>query len=144
MTPERYDHLRPTTDAYPDDIYRVVGTTESSVTLLRVGDEDGRRVHTGELVSVSHAALDGFKRAPNPDGNRSLAAFVASVATTAYWSLRVFVRELAAHPLASAVVVAFVLFGTFGDRLVSLPDTASGVLVVLGSLGLAYVGSGRL
>ncbi|WP_254523410.1 hypothetical protein [Natrinema caseinilyticum] len=66
------DHVRPIEADRPDGIYRVVGTSREAVTLLRVGDADGRRVSTGEIVTVSADDLEGFDRAENPDGNRPL------------------------------------------------------------------------
>jgi hypothetical protein len=142
--PATYDHLRPTDADLPDGVYRVVGTGETTVTLLRVADADGRRVATGEVVAVDRADLDGFEPVGNPDGNRPVGAAVASRLRTAYWSVRAFGRQLLAHPLASAAALALVLVGTGGDGVVPLPDVALGVSILLGSLGLAYVGSGRL
>ncbi|WP_197428449.1 hypothetical protein [Halapricum sp. CBA1109] len=79
------DHLRPTDADVPDGVYRVVGTTDG-VTLLRVGDADGRRVVTGEVRTVPDAT--GFEAAENPAGNRSLGRTVAGVPQTLYWQLR--------------------------------------------------------
>jgi len=75
------DHLRPTGDGpvdrnLPPGVYRVVGTPEDGVTLLRVADADGRRVHTGEVHTVTLSDLDDFEPAENPDENRSLASSV--------------------------------------------------------------------
>ncbi|SEQ46989.1 hypothetical protein [Natrinema salaciae] len=142
--PTLRDHVRPTDSDYPSGIYRVVGTSDETVTLLRVGNADGRRVTTGEIVRVGRDELEGFEPAENPDGTRPLAAVVASKLEMAYWAVRVFGRQLAAQPLPSAVAVAVLATGYFGDRLVSLPDVVPGVLILVGSLGLAYVGSGRL
>jgi hypothetical protein len=141
--PDVYDHVSPATADLPDGTYRVVGTTDRTVTLLRVGTADGRRVVTGETVTVDRDAFDGFEPAANPDGNRSPAAVVASAAGAGYWSLRAFVRELRSRPLPAAAALALVLFGLGGDRLVRLPDLAFGGLIFAGSLALAYLGSGR-
>ncbi|WP_380674964.1 hypothetical protein [Salinigranum sp. GCM10025319] len=67
-----------------------------------------------------------------------------SALETAYWSGRAFVREVAAHPLPSAVALAFVVTGFVGDGVVPVSDTVLGASILVGSLALAYVGSGRL
>jgi hypothetical protein len=64
--------------------------------------------------------------------------------STGYWSVRAFLEELAARPLASLVAFAFVVAGTFGDSTVPLPEPVFGAAVVVGTLALAAVGSGRL
>jgi len=143
-SPSVYDHYRMKDAGYTDGIYRVVGTDDETITLLRVGDTDRRRVSTGELITVSRNELDGFERAENPDGNRPLGEVVASVPETAYWSVRVFVGELVAHPLPAAVALGIVLIGSLGEGVVPIPDIGLGVLIIVGSLGLAYVGSGQL
>jgi hypothetical protein len=142
--PAPYEHVVPTDADYPDGVYRVVGTGDGTVTLLRVTDADGRRAHTGELVSVDADALDGFTAADPPPADRSLGSAVASSLATGYWSVRAFGRELRAHPLPTAVAVAVALVGAVGDAATSLPDAPAGGLLLLGSLALAYVGSGRL
>lgn len=138
-----YDHVRPIDADPPDGIYRVVGTDRETVTLLRVADADGRRVTTGEVVAVDRGDLDGFAPAENPDGNRPLGAAVASKLELTYWSVRVFVGQLAARPLSTAVATTLVLTGALGEGVVPLPDVILGGLIAAGSLGLAYVGSGR-
>lgn len=141
--PSVYDHLQPTDIDYPDGTYRVVGTSEEAVTLLRVADADGRRVNTGEIVTVDSDELDGFEPAENPDGNRPLGAVVTSKLEMTYWSVRVFVQQLATHPLPTAVAVTLVVVGSFGERVLPLPEIVLSGLILVGSLGLAYVGSGR-
>lgn len=143
-TPAVYDHYRPTDAAYPDGTYRVVGVGDGTVTLLRVSDADGRRANTGELVSVAREEFDAFDPTENPDGNRPLTASTESAVQTAYWSIRAVGRELAAHPRPAAVAGAFVLFGAFGDQFWRVPEAALGASILVGSLGVAYVGSGRL
>jgi hypothetical protein len=82
------DHLRSTDPDDDDAIYRVVGATPDSVTLLRVSDGDGRRANTGEVITVPRDSLDSFESAPNPDDTRSLLMTLRSTASGAYWSLR--------------------------------------------------------
>ena len=129
---------------YADGVYRVVGTDDERVTLLRVADADGRRAHTGEVVRVDREALRGFEPTAEPAGRRSLQRAAASALETAYWSGRAFVREVAAHPFPSVVALAFVAVGLGGDGVVPVPDVVLGASIFVGSLALAYVGSGRL
>ena len=140
------DHVAPADADHPDGVYRVVGTSDGTVTLLRVADGDGRRVHTGELLRVDADALGSFERVGPPASTRSLGARAASAVEVGYWSLRAFGQQLRAHPRATVVLVAFVLVGLVGDIVspLSIPDPVFGGLLFLGSLGLAYVGGGRL
>ena len=143
-TPSVYDHYSSTDTDSSDGIYRVVGTSEDGVTLLRVGNANGQRINTGEIITVRGDDLDRFDPAENPDGNRPLGDAVKSMTGMVYWSLRVFVQQLAAHPLMTLLAVAVLAVGNFGDGIVPVPDSAFGILIVVGSLGLAYIGSGRL
>lgn len=143
-SPTIYDHFFASDTDYRDGIYRVVGTDEERVTLLQVGDTDGQRVNTGKIITVSHGDLGDFESAENPDGNRPVGAAVRSQLEMVYWSLRIFVQQLAAHPLISLLAIAVILVGNFGEGTVPLPDLAYGVLIIIGALGLAYTGSGHL
>ncbi|MFC6989206.1 hypothetical protein ACFQJD_11705 [Haloplanus sp. GCM10025708] len=114
------------------------------MTLLRVGDADGRRVHTGDVVRVSAGEFDSFDPAGNPDGNRPLRAAIASVPETAYWSFRAFGRELRSHPRPTVVAGALVAVGFVGESRLPVPDVVLGGAILVGCLALAYVGGGRL
>jgi len=142
--PEVYDHVEPTNEEHdlPDGVYRVVGSSEERVSLLRVADADGRRINTGEVSTVSLDEFDGFTPAENPDGNQPVEERVTSILETGYWSVRAFVQQLAANPLLTMVAVSILVAGLFGDQILSLPGSVFGVLVFLGSLGLAYIGGG--
>lgn len=145
MTPPSvYDHYRAPESGYTDGVYRVVGTDEETVTLLRVGDPDGRRVNTGELLRVTYDELDGFEGVENPDRNPSVAGAFASALKTAYWSVWSFAKEVTAHPLPSVAAFALLLTGYLGDGVVPLPDAALAVMSFAGVFCLAYVGGGRL
>ncbi len=135
-----YDHVR-VAGSDPDGIYRVVGVSGERVTLLRVADADGRRVHTGETVTV-RAGGDRFEPADNPDQNRSLAAALAAAPGTAYWSVRAFVGQLLANPVQTALALALLVAGVAGGPFLPVPDLLLGGLVFAGGLGLAYAGSG--
>lgn len=143
-SPDVYDHFEARDAEIPDGIYRVVGRDEDGVTLLQVGDIDGRRVHTGEVVIVSIEMFDDLSPARNPDGNRSLGDILTSKFERWYWSVRVFVQQLVRNPLPTSLAVLLVLGGVFGDQFVSLSDVVFGGFILIGSLGLAYIGSGRL
>lgn len=143
-SPSAFDHVRPSGTDHPNGIYRVVGTSDGTVTLLRVSDADGRRRHTGELVTVSRDAFAAFEPAENPDGNRPLGVAVGSQLRMSYWIVRAFVGQLTAHPLPTVAAVALVAFGVAGGRVASLPELAVDLSVIVGCLALAYVGSGRL
>ena len=64
--PAPYDHVRATGAAIPDGTYRVVGVTDG-VTLLRIADSSGNRVHDGRVFTVSRADYAAFPEAANPD-----------------------------------------------------------------------------
>jgi hypothetical protein len=142
--PAVYDHLRPTDGEVPDGIYRVVGTGEETVTLLRVGDADERRVNTGAVHRVARDDLDGFARAENPDGNRSGEAMLVGAVEVLYWSVHAFGRRLLRKPLPTTAALALVAAGALGDVFVSAPDPLFDVLLLVGALGLTLVGGGRL
>jgi len=141
-----FDHVRlaedsdVVADAIPG-VYRVVGTDDESVTLLRVTDADGRRANTGELRTVERAHLSAFEPADNPDDNRSPVAALAGVVDGFGWQLRVFGRSLAARPLLSVAALIVVAVGLVGDQFLAGPDWAFGLAVFAGSLALAALGS---
>lgn len=90
------EHYRPARDGggpeqpAPPGVYRVVGTGDP-VALLRVGDADGRRVTTGEVVRVDHVALDAsFERADDPDAGIHPIRGLANAASGFYWQFRRF------------------------------------------------------
>lgn len=141
--PTVYDHVSPTDCDYPDGVYRVVGV-DGAVTLLRVADGDGRRVHTGELVTVEADAFDAFEPVDRPTPANSFGARVASVPAVGYWSLRAFGQQLRARPRATAVAGGPALVGLVGSLVPvpPVPDPVFGALLFVGSLGLAHVGGG--
>jgi len=142
--PSVYDHVRPTTADYQGGIYRVVGTDESGVTLLRVSDADGRRANTGQVVTVEREALDEFEPAENPDERPSLLSGLASAPGTIYWTLRAFGGQVRQRPLQGSVALVVAAVGIVGEELLSLSPGVATALTLAGGLGLALVGSGRL
>ena len=144
QSPSVYDHLQPSGADYPDGIYRVVGEDGGVVTLLQVGDADGRRVNRGSVVSVRADELDGFTPARNPDGTRPLRAALRSRFGMVYWSIRVFLGQVVAHPIPATIAILLILVGFLGEGVLPVPDSFRGGLIIVGSLGLAYVGRGRL
>lgn len=132
-----------TVDATPGT-YRTVGADGRSVTLLRVTDADGRRRHTGELLTVEHGDLSAFEPADDPDANQSLGATIRGQADGLYWQLRVFTSALARRPGLSALALATVVFGMFGGPFLQVPNWLFTVAIVGGSLALAVLGSNLL
>lgn len=135
------DHYRPTAAEHPAGTYRVVGTPDGTVTLLRVGDADGTRVHTGDLTHVDSEAFDGFEPT-KPPTRRSLGTRLSSAARTGYWSVRSFVRSAAARPIISVAALAAMVAGVAGETV--LGDVLATALLLAGSFVLAAAGSGRL
>lgn len=84
------EHYRPINHAREPCSYRVVGATDE-VTLLRVTDADGRRVHTGEIRRISFPILDAeFEPAENPDAGFTPVLSVRNALSGLYWSIRMY------------------------------------------------------
>ena len=144
-----HDHLRvadagTSVDADGDrvepGVYRVVGAGDPAA-LLRVGTADARRVNAGVVVRVAREDLAAFEPAANPDGNRPPGELVTGALSDLGWQLRAFVGGLRARPVAAGVTLAVFLLGQFGEGQLPGPESLPAVLVILGALGLAYVGS---
>lgn len=138
------DHLATDDGDYPDGIYRVVGTADGAVTALRVGAADGRRIHTGEVVTIEADDLEGFVAVEDLDRSRSIVARLVTLPSTGYWSARAFASQLRARPVPSAVAMALFVTGAVGDPVVPAPEPVLDAMVLVGGLGLAAIGSGRL
>jgi len=84
------EHYRPTTQAHPAGVYRVVGAADP-VALLQVGNADGRRVHTGEVVHVDRSALAAdFGAASDPDAGFEPIAGLRNALSGLYWNVAKF------------------------------------------------------
>jgi len=95
--PELYDHYRPTETADIDaaPVFRVVGTDDDQVTLLRITDEQGNREATGDLRHVSYERLDSaFEPTGNPDPRFEMPDYLAGLMLLAGVALAV-------HPAGS-------------------------------------------
>lgn len=78
--PAPYEHYRPKNGTADPGVYRVVGLDDGAVTLLRVADGDGERVHGGAVESVPRTRLDErFDAAENPDERSRLPRALAGV-----------------------------------------------------------------
>ena len=138
-----YDHVELLGSDHSDGIYRVVGTTAERVTLLRVADADGSRVHSGELVSLSRDSAASLPAAANPDENSgSLGTTLRSMPTVAYWGVRAFGWQLAARPVATLIAAVAVVVGAIGAGALPVPSLATDVLFVGGVVGLVAIGEG--
>jgi len=141
--PRVSDHLRPASDDAGLDpgVYRVVGTGEDDLTLLRVGDADGRRVNTGELATVDRVDLGEFEPADNPDGNRPAGETATGFLGDLVWQLRAFVGGLRANPLAATVAIGLIVVGHQGHRVLSVPESWLTAVYFLGVFGVVYLGA---
>ncbi|UHQ95018.1 hypothetical protein [Haloterrigena alkaliphila] len=61
-----------------------------------------------------------------------------------YWRIRVFAEQLIAQPVPATVAATLVAVGYVGDTFGYVSDTVASVLLFVGVVGLAYVGSGSL
>ncbi|RNJ26602.1 hypothetical protein [Halosegnis longus] len=138
------DHLATDHRDYRSGVYRVVGVGDRQVTLLVVGDEEGKRLHTGEVVSVPRSALDDFAAVEPPTRRQSLRESIQAGRSIGYWSLRSNARQLRARPTQTAVVALLLGGGLLLDVLNLAPETVTAALVVAGSLLFVFVATGRL
>jgi hypothetical protein len=138
------DHVRPTETGLesrvPDGVYRVVGTDEDAVTLLAVGDAVGRRVHTGEVVTVALESLAAFEPAENPDASRSFATRITSQLEGLRWSLWLLWRSIRSRPIPGTTAITLLLVGAFGEGIVPVSEPVLTGLFLLGTLLLVYLG----
>lgn len=86
-TPRIRDHYASADGSHPAGTYRVVGVEETTVTLLRVTDAEGRRRSTGEVVRVS-PPMDGFEPARNPDAGVRPIRWLRNQLEGAVWTAR--------------------------------------------------------
>ena len=139
-----YDHVEVPNSDHSAGIYRVVGTTDDTVTLLHVADADGRRIHPGRTVSVSHDTYQQLPTASNPDGGGSITDLLASLPATGYWAVRGSARQLSASPLRTLLAVAAVAVGALGPRALPVSPLVLDGLLLGGILALVVIGEGRV
>jgi hypothetical protein len=139
-----YDHVEVPNSDHSAGIYRVVGTTDDTVTLLHVADADGRRIHSGRIVSVSHDTYQQLPTASNPDGGGSITDLLASLPATGYWAVRGSARQLSASPLRTLLAVAAVAVGAVGPRALPVSPLVLDGLLLGGILALVVIGEGRV
>lgn len=80
-----HDHYRPLDG---EEVYRVVGVSTGTVTLLRL-TEGGRRRATGEVVTVDRSDLDSaYEPASNPDRGFRPGRWLRNLVSGTVWELR--------------------------------------------------------
>lgn len=135
--PDVYDHVRVTDDAdAAPGVYRVIGTPDDAVTLLRVADTDGQRQHTGDVVSLPCSQWSTLEPVANPDENRSVTAAVRSQLQGLVWQSRVLAETVVERPLPAVPALALIVVGLVGDSFVSIPPLGDAALVVVGAFAL--------
>ena len=101
-TPAVYDHVRPRGEDAP--VFRIVGT-DSSVTLLRLTDDEGNREATGDLRHVDREELEtAFESADDPDPRFPTADYLAGLMVLAGVALAV-------HPAGDRLAGAILALG---------------------------------
>lgn len=133
------DHVRSTTDTPGPGVYRVVGVSGESVTLLHVADSDGRRQHTGETSSVTVEALDSMERTTNPDENRPVSAAIAAQLDGFWWSLRLIEKRARQRPLLSVPAIVLIVVGLVGERYLPIPELITTLSFLVGALTLVFL-----
>ncbi|EMA34976.1 hypothetical protein [Haloarcula japonica] len=138
------NHVRPTAagpdSRVPDGVYRIVGTDDDSVTLLLVGDAAGRRVHTGEVVTVARGDLDTLEPAENPDARRSFATRIISQLDGLQWSLWLRWHSIRSRPVPGMAAITLLLVGAFGEGILPVSERVLTGLFLLGALLLFSLG----
>ncbi|MDZ7746181.1 MAG: hypothetical protein U5K28_06590 [Halobacteriales archaeon] len=139
------DHLAIEHADIQSGVYRVVGVGDQRVTLLLVGDEGARRIHTGQVVSaVDQTALDAFESADPPTRQRSLAESARAGLSVGYWSMRANARQLRARPIQTAAITLLLAGGLLLDVFNLVPEAVASALVIGASILFVLVVVGRL
>jgi len=138
------DHLATDHPEYRSGVYRVVGTDNQQLTLLLVGDSNGSRIYTGEVITVGESALGSFEPAEQPLSDRSVTGTVLSGLSIGYWSLRANARQLRVRPTRTATVAVLLGGGLLLDRFNLVSEPVASIAVVAGSVLFVLVATGRL
>ncbi len=141
--PHPYDHVYSDGTSVDAGTYRVVGvgvserqglsgtrpqSDDDSVTLLRVADAHGKRIHEGHVVYVTHREYEALETADNPDEPSLLVSLALTLSGGGVVGVEILfdvlttvTRNLGVDPLADVLVVASALgFAVGVQRLVSL------------------------
>ncbi|MEF8842125.1 MAG: hypothetical protein V5A62_10945 [Haloarculaceae archaeon] len=139
--PDPGDHYRANGEGpVPSGYYRVVGRDADDVTLLYVGDSEGRRRHTGRVESIDRSALAGLEPAEAP---RSGALAGAMGAAEGLWlSVRAVPGNLRDRPRQTLLALALLAATTFGPAFVTAPPPVFEVANLLGALLLGAAAAG--
>ena len=142
MPPAVSDHVELQDSDHPDGVYRVVGTTDETVTLLQVADADGQRVHSGYTIAVPTATYESLPAAANPDEQGLIAASLRSVPTGTYWTRRAAGRRYAEQPLLTAILVAIPVIVAVGEGVLPVQSGILDGIFAGGISWLVSLGSG--
>lgn len=142
--PSPGDHYRANGEgSLPPGYYRVVGRDGERVTLLHVGDAEGRRRNTGRVESVDRSGLAALDAAGAPKSG-SLAG-ARGVLEALWLSVRMVPGNLRDRPV-QVLLAALILGGAaFGPAYVAAPAVVFEAADLLGALlfGAAAAGIPR-
>lgn len=124
----------------PAGYYQVVGRDETAVTLLRIGDEEGRRRNTGRIESVDRSALDTLEAAEAPRVD-SLGR-TTDVLEALWLSLRMVPENLRDRPAPALLGVALLVVAAVGPAFLDVPTVALGATNLIGAVLLGFAAAG--
>ena len=139
--PDPGDHYRADGDApVPEGDYRVVGRDADGVTLLHVGDGEGRRRHTGRVESVDRSDLPALETADAPGGGAR--ARVGDAVQGLWLSARTVPGNLRERPVRSILAVALLAAAAADPAFLTVPPVAVRVANLLGAVLLWTAATG--
>jgi len=119
---------------HENGVYRVVGTGEN-VVMLKVGDLNNNRLHTGQLVQVTEDELDKFEKVEIPQEN--LMQKILSEIKMLPYVLIANYHRMKDNWILNIIAGSFLSVGLIMSFLNLDYPTVSSLLILSGSLGLA-------
>jgi hypothetical protein len=139
--PEPGDHYRANGDGpVPTGYYRVVGRDSEGVTLLHVGDGEGRRRHTGRVESVDRSRLDALDDAEAPEAG--VRAGLTGFFERLWLPVRLIPGNLRDRPGQALLGAALLASAVAGPALLDLPSVVFAASNLLGALLLGAAAAG--